>query len=742
MAEETRCLRWLHLSELHVGARGEAAWWTVLDDLWRSLDEWLPRRGPPHAVLLTGDLASSGLPGEYDRLDRFLDRLLARLGRPEPTLVAVPGNHDVRRPKDPLALTGLRWLREYEADDDAIRDVRRLLWERRKAEAVPPLFEAWQAWAGRRLRPTHASFFPGDTTTVLEGDGGLTVAVVGLNSAWTQYTGGSFERLLQLEAEQLLAALPEPEAGGAPLDLFERCDRAMLLLHHPPAWLSTRAERVFRELVYPPTRFDLCLYGHLHRARSELTSVGGRPARAWFQAPSLFGLEGYGTAGESRSMGYAWGELLGDGEVRVWPLDRVLRADGSAALDVDPSFERLPEGYVQLRPPEVSGGDEAGVGEYRRWTERIDFVVDRVLPSASAEARDEPVASLPQVVRLPEPPDPEPESLPPESTGPGEFARRVERALGRDDRAEALSVSGDLAVALASEGSSDDRALASVRHAQCRVEAGDATTAVAELRALDDVASPRVALLVRLVLVEALEAAGRTQEADAALADLSPTGPDDTELLVLVACRRARRALVGGETDRARAILASCPQEGIGPPALAALVHMKAHVALAGGALQDASSLFEEAHQRWSDLGERAGEAAASAGLAVVSWQADQPVSAERWARRARALARVAGPAADPSYADDLLRLVVSDPDAATEDADGQVPGLDARAVREWLGRGYLLSAGIADWVATAGGWEAVAPRLQRSLAAAGATAGLDAVLASLTTADDEETPP
>ena len=78
----------------------------------------------------------------------------------------------------------------------------------------------------------------------------------------------------------------------------------------------------------------------------------------------------------------------------------------------------------------------------------------------------------------------------------------------------------------------------------------------------------------------------------------------------------------------------------------------------------------------------------------------------------------------------------------ATEDADGQVPGLDARAVREWLGRGYLLSAGIADWVATAGGWEAVAPRLQRSLAAAGATAGLDAVLASLTTADDEETPP
>ncbi len=376
MAEETRCLRWLHLSDLHVGARGEAAWWTVLDDLWRSLDEWLPRRGPPHAVLLTGDLASSGLPGEYDRLDRFLDRLLARLGRPEPTLVAVPGNHDVRRPKDPLALTGLRWLREYEADDDAIRDVRRLLWEERRAEAVPPLFEAWQAWAGRRLRPTHASFFPGDTTTVLEGDGGLTVGVVGLNSAWTQYTGGSFERLLQLEAEQLLAALPEPEAGGSPLDLFERCDRALLLLHHPPAWLSKRAERILRELVYPPTRFDLCLYGHLHRARSELTSVGGGRPRAWFQAPSLFGMEGYGTPGESRAMGYAWGELLGDGEVRVWPLDRVLRADGSGAFDVDTSFAREPEGYVQLRPPEaataprtpeVAGGDEAGVADYRRW---------------------------------------------------------------------------------------------------------------------------------------------------------------------------------------------------------------------------------------------------------------------------------------------------------------------------------------------------------------------------------------
>jgi hypothetical protein len=46
-------------------------------------------------------------------------------------------------------------------------------------------------------------------------------------------------------------------------------------MHHPPTWLSPKASQRFKEEIYPPDRFLLCLHGHMHEGRSEAISQSG-----------------------------------------------------------------------------------------------------------------------------------------------------------------------------------------------------------------------------------------------------------------------------------------------------------------------------------------------------------------------------------------------------------------------------------------------------------------------------------
>ncbi len=67
----------------------------------------------------------------------------------------------------------------------------------------------------------------------------------------------------------------------------------------------------------------------MHEGRSVNAAVSGGVPRTYFQAPSLFGLEHYGSRGENRLMGYAWGSLSADGG-----------GDGLAALAGEPGERR------------------------------------------------------------------------------------------------------------------------------------------------------------------------------------------------------------------------------------------------------------------------------------------------------------------------------------------------------------------------------------------------------------------
>ena len=101
-------------------------------------------------------------------------------------------------------------------------------------------------------------------------------------------------------------------------------------------------------------------------ARAEFVVVSGGRPRYYFQSPSLFGLEHYGTPRQTRAMGYAWGQLSAAGEVRVWPLKRIIRGGGEAAFVHDQAFPEAPDGvpigplWVGARPQQQAPADWIG----------------------------------------------------------------------------------------------------------------------------------------------------------------------------------------------------------------------------------------------------------------------------------------------------------------------------------------------------------------------------------------------
>ena len=347
-----RRIRWLHLSDLHLGCRGEELWWQVHEELEASIREKTRELGAPDLILFTGDLTYSGKPEQFEQVDVFLDELLGWIREEapgaEPLLVSVPGNHDLQRPKRAHRYQALDAY--HDADSAGRADLDQELWEDGDASFIEPLFSGYREWFERRVLPDlekrtrlTLSHFPGDFSCELD-LGGFALAVVGVNSTWQQYTGGDFRRRLVIPSQQFQAALPTG-GGESPLAILQRCSRTLLLMHHPPSWLAPRGRKFFDESIYPPGRFDVCLYGHMHQGRSVETSLRGGPPRCFFQSPSLFGLEHYGSSQEERAIGYSWGELSAEGVVRVWPLRRA-QPGGRGEFVHDADFPAEPDGTI------------------------------------------------------------------------------------------------------------------------------------------------------------------------------------------------------------------------------------------------------------------------------------------------------------------------------------------------------------------------------------------------------------
>lgn len=309
---------WLHLADLHwtlrrPGFMAPAVRAALQEDLAR-----LHRRaGPWDLVIVAGDLSYRGASEELVAADQALGWLLSFLRElgSDPCLLAVPGNHDLSRPRDPSP-SALRALRRWHEDPS----VREEFWNDPESPArrlVDRALEPYERWWNKQEFPPHVrvrrGLLPGDFTATVEKDG-LRFGVAGLCTTFLQVTGDDYEGRLAVSPHQLTVA-----AGGDVPAWVAQHDAAILVTHHPASWLAEDERRRFDAAIHPAGRFTAHLSAHLHD-KTHLIEEG---ERVQVQCESLLGIESWedrrGNPGERR-FGYSAAKLsLEEGWLRVFP---------------------------------------------------------------------------------------------------------------------------------------------------------------------------------------------------------------------------------------------------------------------------------------------------------------------------------------------------------------------------------------------------------------------------------------
>lgn len=338
---------WLHVSDLHAGMSDEQYLFpAVRAELFSDLAFLLDKTGPVDLVMFTGDLANRGLQADYVEVEEILGRVcgeLKKFGGNVPPLAVVPGNHDLERPKDPGDLAELIAFSEN-------ADVQWRFWHEagnRSRCVVENMFQSYTEWwraTGLLKAPSFkAGVLPGDFSATYEKEGHA-IGVVGLNTAFL-HVADDLRGKLAVDMRQLAMAIP-----GDYEDWFARHEFSLLLTHHPEDWFADISRQKFRE-IRPPGRFAAHLFGHLHEgsATTFRYGSGGKGTLNLFQAPSLFGLEQYGTRDE-RSHGFCVGQIdLEEKSLVFWPRRATRTQAGNWDFGADVGVG-LPKGVEHTDP--------------------------------------------------------------------------------------------------------------------------------------------------------------------------------------------------------------------------------------------------------------------------------------------------------------------------------------------------------------------------------------------------------
>ncbi|MEY2563049.1 MAG: hypothetical protein QOH88_1242 [Verrucomicrobiota bacterium] len=330
-------INWIHLTDWHVGLSAQGHLWPNLRfEFEKDLRILVDRYGGIDLVFFTGDLVQSGERKQYHELNQDLKRLwdfFASLNC-SPKLVAVPGNHDLRRPDS--AKSGSLALAAWHEQSE-VRDV---FWKGTPADVrrvVGKSFEEYERWlaeAVQYLLPFKKGLLPGDIAATFEKDD-LRIGIVGLNTTFLQLRRGDFEGRLAVSARQFAEM-----CGDDYVVWNENHHFSVLLTHHPESWLSEDSKEEFRREIAPPGRFRLLLSGHLHKATTTVEKIAGAPGSIKHQGASLFGLEFFGEDKKAiRSHGYLfgrWDRKDNSVEERLWPRTAVDKEGGALGFVANP----------------------------------------------------------------------------------------------------------------------------------------------------------------------------------------------------------------------------------------------------------------------------------------------------------------------------------------------------------------------------------------------------------------------
>lgn len=245
-------------------------------------------------MFISGDVTNSGSPAEYQAfVDEFVQPLAERLGE-DGIILSVPGNHDVDRSRakfvDSYTLRA-RSPRFFDPTPEGYAE----------RENIVPRFQGFLDYdvtaSGAWLKSSDGAFI--HTRTV----GGLSVGVLGVNTAWLSQSDADRNRLT-----------PGFHIIEEGLEKLGDADIKLVLGHHPIDWFADDEQGPIQSLL---TKHQaIYLHGHLHKNRSRMSVVGGQ---------AYLALQG-GAAFQAREdeqwvNGICWGKFeKADRAVEVRPL--------------------------------------------------------------------------------------------------------------------------------------------------------------------------------------------------------------------------------------------------------------------------------------------------------------------------------------------------------------------------------------------------------------------------------------
>lgn len=250
-------IRWLHLSDFHVGKDGygqQRLFTYLLTHIRQRIQEGLI----PDFVFITGDIANKGKESEYqDFNDGFLFPLIELLpAEISERIFMIPGNHDVNRLEARVAQTYDVLLRVPEFLDPDERG----LFERRQ------ILSRFRAFMDKDVTQSvpHWLESPKGVYTWKENCKGLRIGLLAINTAWLSYSDNDRNRLVI--GKGLL------EVG---LETLQDCDFKIVLGHHPLDWFVDSESEATQALL--GRHNVLYLHGHMHEGRAGYLEGAGYP---------------------------------------------------------------------------------------------------------------------------------------------------------------------------------------------------------------------------------------------------------------------------------------------------------------------------------------------------------------------------------------------------------------------------------------------------------------------------------
>lgn len=310
-------LRWLHLSDFHVG-KDHYAQRRMFERIVRHVSEKVASGFGPSFLFITGDIADKGLSKEYEVFNfEFLDALQKSIGDDIASRTfAVPGNHDVDRRRRQA-------FDQREMSDPAKRYFDPTEDGRENRELLFPRFETFAqndctAPKGLWLTSTLGHF------AVINEINDRKIGIAGINTAWL--SKDEFDR------EHMTPGKPLLEQA---LSYIKGCDLRVVLGHHPLDWMLPNERRMITSLLGKASA--VYLHGHLHDTWVDPT-YGGGGASLLVQCAAGF----QAREGERWRNGLLWAEVdFAENIVRFQPWTwSAAHQDWTLAADAFPESRR------------------------------------------------------------------------------------------------------------------------------------------------------------------------------------------------------------------------------------------------------------------------------------------------------------------------------------------------------------------------------------------------------------------